>query len=69
MFCCVKSRWVTVFDSVDSVLLRMSCYHTFITAREVYKYIIAYHGDKSRHIGAVTIVNKRDYTLHYVIED
>ena len=40
---------------------------TVITAREVYRYKMAYHGDKFLHIGAVTIVNNADHTLHYAI--
>ena len=39
---------------------------TVITAREVYRYKMAYHGDKFLHIGAVTIVNNTDHTLHYM---
>ena len=30
---------------------------------------MAYHGDKFLLIGAVTIVNNRDHTLHYAIEE
>ena len=30
---------------------------------------MAYHGDKFLHIDAVTIVNNRDHTLHYAIEE
>ena len=30
---------------------------------------MAYHGDKFRHVGTVTIVNNIDHTLHYIIED
>ena len=30
---------------------------------------MAYHGDKFLHIGAVTIVNNTDHTLHYAIEE
>ena len=52
---------------VDSVLLRMSRYVTAITAREVYRYKMAYHGDKFLHIGAVTIVNISDHKLHCAI--
>ena len=47
----------------------MSRSFTVITAREVYRYKIAYHGDKFLHIGAVTIVNNTDHTLHYAIEE
>ena len=68
-FCCVMIRCVTVFDGVDPILLRMSRYVTVITACEVYRYKMAYHGDKFLHIGAVTIVNNRDQTLHYAIEE
>ena len=42
---------------------------TVITAREVYRYKMAYHGDKFLHIGAVTIVNNTDHTPHYAIEE
>ena len=42
---------------------------TVITAREVYRYKMVYHGDKLLHIGAITIVNKTDHTLHYAIEE
>ena len=42
---------------------------TVITAREVYRYKVAYHGDKFLHTVAVTIVNNTDHTLHYVIEE
>ena len=47
---------------------------TVITAREVYRYKMAYHGDKFLHIGAVTSEQYRtihfvDNTLHYVIEE
>ena len=42
---------------------------TVITAREVYRYKMAYHGDKFLHIGAVTIVNNIIHTLHYAIEE
>ena len=42
---------------------------TVITAREVYRYKMAYHGDKFLHTGAVTIVNNTDHTLHYAIEE
>ena len=42
---------------------------TVITAREVYRYKMAYHGDKFLHIGAVTIVNNTDHTLHYAFEE
>ena len=42
---------------------------TVITAREVYRYKMAYHGDKLLHNGAITIVNKTDHTLHYAIEE
>ena len=38
---------------------------TVITARENYRYKMAYHGDKFLHIGAVTIVNNTEHTLHY----
>ena len=69
MFCCVKLWCVTVFDRVHPVLLRMSRYVTVITAREDYRYKMAYHGDKFLHIGAVTIVNNTDHTLHYAIEE
>ena len=68
-FCCVKLRCVTVFDSVHPVLLRMSRSVTVITAREVYRYKMAYHGDKFLHIGEVTIVNNADHTLHYAVEE
>ena len=47
----------------------MSRYFTVITAREVYKYKMAYHGDKFLHIGEVTIVNNIDHTLHCAIEE
>ena len=57
-----------VFDGVYPVLLCMSRSVTVITAREVYRHIMAYHGDKFLHIGAVTIVNNTDHTLHYAIE-
>ena len=30
---------------------------------------MADHGDKFLHIGAVTLVNTRDHTLHYAIEE
>ena len=41
-----------------------------ITAREVYRYKMTYHGDKFLHtIRAVTIVNNTDHTLHYAIEE
>ena len=30
---------------------------------------MAYHGDKCLHIGAVTIVNNSDHTLHYAIAE
>ena len=43
----------------------MSRYVMVTTAREVYRYKMAYHGDKFLHIGAVTIVNNRDHTLYY----
>ena len=46
----------------------MSRYVTVITAREVYKYKMAHHGDKFLHIGEVTIVNDKDHT-HYAIEN
>ena len=42
---------------------------TVITACEVYRYKMAYHGDKFLHIGAVTIVNNTDHTLHNAIEE
>ena len=42
---------------------------TVITAREVYRYKMAYHGDKFLHIGAVTIVSNTDHTLHYAMEE
>ena len=42
---------------------------TVITAREVYRYKLAYHGNKFLHIGAVTIVNNTDHTLHCAIEE
>ena len=67
-FCCVKLRCVTVFDGVHPVLLRMSRSVTVITAREVYRYKMAYHGDKLFHIGVV-IVNNTYHTLHYAIEE
>ena len=35
MFCCVKLRYVMVFDGVDPVLLRMSRNVTVITERGV----------------------------------
>ena len=57
-----------VFDGVHPVLLRMSRYVTVIMALEVYRYKMAYHGDRFLHIRAVTIVNNRDHTLHYAIE-
>ena len=41
---------------------------TVITAQEIYRYKMAYHGDKFLHIGAVTIVNNTDHTLHYASE-
>ena len=41
---------------------------TVITAPEVYRYEMAYHGDKFLHIGAVTIVSNTEHTLHYAIE-
>ena len=47
----------------------MSLSVTVITAREVYRYKMAYHGDKFLHIGAVTIENNTDHTLHYAIEE
>ena len=58
-----------VFDGVHPVLLRMSRYVTVITARVVYRYKMAYHGDKFLHIRAVSVVNNRDDTLHYEIEE
>ena len=64
MFCCVKLSCVPIFDGVDSGLLRMSCFVTVITAREAYKYKMAYHGYSFLHSGAVALVNNRDYTLH-----
>ena len=33
------------------------------------KHKMAYHGDKFRNVGAVTIVNNRDHTLHYINEE
>ena len=48
---------------------RKSRYVTVITAREVYRYKMTYHGDKFLHIGAVTIVINRDHTLYYAIEE
>ena len=42
---------------------------TVITGRKVYRYKMAYHGDKLLHIGAVTIVNNADHTLHYAVEE
>ena len=57
MFCCVRLWCVTVFDGVHPVLPRMSRYVMVIMMREVYRYKMAYHGDKFLHIGAVTIVN------------
>ena len=42
---------------------------TVITAHEVYRYKMAYHGDKFLHSGAVTIVNNTDHTLHYAIKE
>ena len=43
---------------------------TNVTAREVYRYKMAYHGYKFLHIGAVTIVvNNTDHTLNYAIEE
>ena len=68
MFCCVKLRCVKVFDGVHPILLRMSRYVTVITVRKVYRYKMAYHGDKFLHIGAVTIMNNTDHTVHYAIE-
>ena len=48
----------------------MSRYVTVITALEVYRYKMAYHGDsKVLHIGGVTIVNNTDHALHYAIEE
>ena len=47
----------------------MSRYVTVITARVVYRYKMAYHRDKFLHIRAVSIVNNRDDTLHYEIEE
>ena len=58
-----------VFDSVHPGLLRMSRSVTVITAREVYRYKMANHGDKFLHIGVVTVVNNTDHTLHYAIEE
>ena len=55
------------FGSVHPVLLRMSRSVTVIP--EVYRYKMAYHGDKFLHIGTVTIVNNTDDTLHYAIEE
>ena len=40
-----------------------------ITVCEVYRYKMAYHGDKFLHIGAVTIVDNTEHTLHYAIEE
>ena len=42
---------------------------TVITAREVYRYKMAYHGDKFLQIGAFTLENNRDHTLHNAIEE
>ena len=42
---------------------------TVITASEVYRYKMAYHGDKFLHIGAVIIVSNTDDMLHYAIEE
>ena len=64
-----KLRCITVFDGVYPVLLRMSLSVTVITTREVYRHKMAYHGDKFLHIGAITIVNNTDHTLHYAIEE
>ena len=47
----------------------MSLPVTFITARDVYRYKMAYHVDKFLHIGAANIVNNTDHTLHYAIEE
>ena len=69
MFCCVKLWCFTAFDGVHPILLRMSRSVTAITACEVYRYKMAYHGDKFLHIGAVNIVNNTDHTLHYAIEE
>ena len=44
-------------------------YVTVITAREVLIFKMEYHGDKFLLIGAVTIVNNRDHTLHYANEE
>ena len=46
----------------------MSRYVTGIEAREIYRNKMSYNGDKFLHIGAVTIVNNRDHTLHHAIE-
>ena len=69
IFCPAGFCAITVFDGVHPVLLRMSRYVTFITALEVYRYKMAYHGDKFLHIGGVTIVNNTDHALHYAIEE
>ena len=42
---------------------------TVLSAREIHRYKMAYHRDKFLHIGAVTIVNNTDHTLHYAIEE
>ena len=44
-------------------------YVCHLLLREVYRYKMAYHGEKFFHIGAVTIVNNRDHTLHYATEE
>ena len=62
-FCCVKLRCTTVFDGVNPVLLRMSRYVTFITARGVKRYEMTYHWDRFLNIGAVIIVNNRYHAL------
>ena len=61
----VLLRYVTVcycFDGVIPFLLLMSRYVTVVTAREVYRYKMACHGDKFLHKRAVTKVNNRDHT-------
>ena len=60
-------RSFTVF--IPFYYIDMSCYVTVITMCGVYKYKMAYHGDRFLHIGAVNIVNNADHTLHYAIEE
>ena len=66
-----STRFVALsYGALRSMMVFTSFYYVcHLLLRLSRRVKLAYHGDKFLHIGAFTIVNNTDHTLHYAIEE